>query len=71
MRDDVRTLKRRFVRDLGEGEVTAYEASDGVHAFLLFEWHEPERTEAFDLLSRWVDRYLHSYILPHLRLTQV
>ena len=56
MRDDVRTLKRRLVRDLGQREVTAYEAPDGVHAFLLFEWHEPERTEAFDLLSRWVDQ---------------
>jgi acetyl esterase/lipase len=56
MRDDVRTLKRRLVRDLGEGMVTAYEAPDAIHAFLLFAWHEPERTKGFELLSRWVDR---------------
>jgi hypothetical protein len=49
-------LKRRLVRDLGEGMVTAYEAPDAIHAFLLFAWHEPERTKGFELLSRWVDR---------------
>ena len=56
MRDDVRTLKQRFVRDLGEEKVTVYEAPDGVHDFLLFSWHEPERMEGFTLLGRWVDK---------------
>ena len=56
MRDDLRTLKERMVRDLGEGKVTAYEAPDGIHAFLLLEWHEPERTEVLGLISRWVDK---------------
>jgi len=56
IRDAVRTLKQRLVRDLGEGKVTAYEAPDGVHDFLTFTWHEPERTEVLGLLSSWVDR---------------
>jgi len=56
MRDDVRTLNQRLVRDLGEGKVTAYEAPDGIHDFLLTVWHEPERTEVFGLLSSWIDR---------------
>lgn len=55
MRDDVRTLKQRMVRDLGEKKVTAYEVPDGVHSFLLWKWHEPERSEIFGLLSDWVD----------------
>jgi len=56
IRDAVRTLKERMVRDLGEDKVTAYEAPDGVHDFLAFTWHEPERTEVLELLSSWVDR---------------
>lgn len=56
IRDSVRTLKQRMVRDLGEGVVTAYEAPDGVHDFLAFTWHEPERTEVLGLLSSWVDK---------------
>ena len=56
MRDDVRTLKERMVRDLGEEKVTAFEAPDAIHVFLLLEWHEPERTEGFGLISRWVDK---------------
>jgi acetyl esterase/lipase len=56
IRDTVRTLKQRLVRDLGDGQVTAYEAPDGVHDFLAFTWHEPEKTEVLGLLSSWVDR---------------
>lgn len=56
IRDAVRTLKQRLVRDLGEANVTTYEAPDGVHDFLAFTWHEPERTEVLELLSSWIDR---------------
>lgn len=56
IRDSVRTLKERLARDLGDGKVTYYEAPDGVHDFLAFTWHEPERTEVLGLLSSWVDR---------------
>jgi acetyl esterase/lipase len=56
MRDGVRTLKRRLVQGLGDGNITAYEAPEGIHAFLLLDWHEPEKAEALELLSRWVDQ---------------
>lgn len=56
IRDAVRTLKQRMARDLGDGRVTAFEAPGGVHDFLAFAWHEPERTEVLGLLSSWVDR---------------
>lgn len=56
IRDAVRTLRQRLVRDLGETNVTTYEAPDGVHDFLAFTWHEPERTEVLELISSWVDR---------------
>jgi acetyl esterase/lipase len=56
MRDDVRTLKERMVRDLGRDRVTAYEAPDAVHVFLLWKWHEPERSEGLELVSNWVDK---------------
>ena len=56
IRDPLRTLKQRMVRDVGEDKVTGYEAPDGVHDFLAFAWHEPERTEVLGLLSSWVDR---------------
>ena len=49
--DAVRTLKERMVCDLGEDNVTAYEAPNGVHDFLAFTWHEPKRTEVLGLLS--------------------
>ena len=55
MRDDARTWKEGLVRDLGEEKVTAYEPPDGVHVPLLFKWHEHERTQGLELLSRWVD----------------
>ena len=56
MRDDVRTLEHRLVRDLGQEQVTVYEAPDAIHVFLFFDWHEPERTEGFELIARWVDQ---------------
>ena len=56
LRDDLRTLKQRMVRDLGAGKVTAHEAPDAVHCLLLYPWPEPEKTEVLRLLSDWVDR---------------
>jgi acetyl esterase/lipase len=55
MRDELRTLKQRMVRDLGEGKVTAHEGPDGVHCFTLYPWDDPGKTEALRLLSEWVD----------------
>ncbi|KIJ59088.1 hypothetical protein HYDPIDRAFT_33534 [Hydnomerulius pinastri MD-312] len=56
--DQIRTLKKRMVTDMGEGygagKVTYYEAPDGVHVYPGFEFHEPERSEAYRTIAEWV-----------------
>lgn len=60
--DQIHTLKARMIRDLGEekgrpgddGKVTYYEAPDGVHAYPLFSWHEPEREETYRAIVEWL-----------------
>ncbi|PPQ63471.1 hypothetical protein CVT24_005128 [Panaeolus cyanescens] len=61
--DSIRTLKERMVRDLGEGngvregegKVRYLEAPDAVHDYLIFTWHEPERTQALKAINEWVN----------------
>ncbi|PPQ77958.1 hypothetical protein CVT25_015433 [Psilocybe cyanescens] len=43
--DSMVTLTNRLTYDLGSENVTFLEAKDATHDFLLFSWHEPERTE--------------------------
>jgi len=60
--DSIRTLRDRFFKDLGEGngvkegegKVRYYEAADGVHDYLVFPWHQPERKETLQAISEWV-----------------
>jgi acetyl esterase/lipase len=56
--DSIVTLKKRMVADMGEGDgegqVTYYEAPDAVHDYLIFLWHEPERTDTLQAISKWV-----------------
>ncbi|KAF8806420.1 alpha/beta-hydrolase [Phlegmacium glaucopus] len=60
--DSIRTLKDRMVRDLGEGngvkegegKVRYFEVPDGIHDYLVFPWHEPERTDTLVEINRWV-----------------
>lgn len=60
--DSISTLRERMVRDLGEGDGVApndgkvryYEAPDGVHDYLVFPWHEPERTDTYKELNKWI-----------------
>lgn len=60
--DRIRVLKDRMVIQLGsgdgvregEGKVKYYEAKDGVHDYLLFTWHEPERGETLKEIARWL-----------------
>jgi acetyl esterase/lipase len=54
--DMMRTLRDRLVCDIGEGEggVKYVEYPDAIHDFLIFNWHEPERTEALKELRMWV-----------------
>jgi acetyl esterase/lipase len=52
--DQIKVLKERMVKDLGEGNVKYCEAKDAVHDYLVFPWHEPERTETLKDIASWV-----------------
>ncbi|KAF9501579.1 alpha/beta-hydrolase [Pleurotus eryngii] len=62
--DQIKTFIDRMVSDLGhgdgvkddEGKVAWYEAPDAVHDFLIFAWHEPERTDALKAIAAWIDK---------------
>ncbi|PFH50285.1 hypothetical protein AMATHDRAFT_145470 [Amanita thiersii Skay4041] len=61
--DQIVTLRNRMVRDIGEGEgatdeegkVKFYVAPDAVHDYLIFEWHEPERTATYKEINEWIN----------------
>ncbi|KAH7908350.1 Alpha/Beta hydrolase protein [Hygrophoropsis aurantiaca] len=56
--DQIRTLVARMAGDMGEGagmgQVVYYEASDGVHVYPAFDFHEPERSETYRAIAQWV-----------------
>ncbi|KAF8161172.1 Alpha/Beta hydrolase protein [Crassisporium funariophilum] len=60
--DSIRTLKNRMIKDLGEGngvkegegKVRYLEAPDGIHDYVIFPWHEPERTNTLKEINKWV-----------------
>ena len=60
--DSIRTLRDRMVKDLGEGngvkegegKIRYLEVPDGFHDYLVFSWHEPERTSTLIEISKWV-----------------
>jgi acetyl esterase/lipase len=64
--DAIKTLKDRMVADLGEGngvmdgegKVRYFEAPDGIHDYLMFSIHEPERTDTFKEINQWVKAWL-------------
>jgi len=37
-----------------DGKVRYFEAPDGIHDYLVFTWHEPERTNTFKAINKWV-----------------
>lgn len=61
--DQIHTLRDRMVRDLGEGNgvqegegrVRYHEAPDGIHDYLVFTWHEPERSDTLRAIADWVE----------------
>ncbi|KAG9221038.1 hypothetical protein CCMSSC00406_0002362 [Pleurotus cornucopiae] len=62
--DQIKTFIDRMVSELGhgdgvkdgEGKVAWYEAPDAVHDFLIFAWHEPERTDTLKAIAAWIDK---------------
>lgn len=60
--DQIRTLRDRMIRDLGEGngvaegegKVRYFEAPDGVHDYLIFPWHEPEGKYTLEAIAEWI-----------------
>ncbi|KAG6911110.1 hypothetical protein DXG01_003850 [Tephrocybe rancida] len=51
--DQIITLRDRMVKDLGD-QVTYFEAKDAIHDYLVFQWHDPERTETLKAIAKWV-----------------
>ncbi|KAF9445331.1 alpha/beta-hydrolase [Macrolepiota fuliginosa MF-IS2] len=62
LRDQIRTFRDKLFRDLGEGngvrevegKTRYFEAPDGVHDYLAFPWHEPEREDTFKAIAEWI-----------------
>jgi len=60
--DEIKTLKSRMSRDLGEGDgvteedgkVKYVEEPDAVHAYVALAWHEPERGKTMKEVANWI-----------------
>ena len=64
--DDVVALAERM-KDDGV-DVTTDFPPDAVHAYPIFSWHEPERTESFIKCAAWLDEHLATTVAieqPH------
>ena len=51
--DSIRTLRDKMVADMGEDEVTYYEAPDGVHDYLIFPW-DPASPPTLKAIRQWI-----------------
>ncbi|KAG5634777.1 hypothetical protein H0H81_000802 [Sphagnurus paluster] len=51
--DQIATLRDKMIKDLGD-ELTYHEAKDGIHDYLVFQWHEPERSQTLKAIAEWV-----------------
>ena len=51
--DAMVVLKKRLIEDIGEENVTWFEAPEGTHDYLALAFHEPERTDTFKEIARW------------------
>ena len=51
--DSIRTLRDKMVADMGEDEVTYYEAPGGVHDYLVFSW-DPAGPPTLKAIQKWI-----------------
>ncbi|TFK53958.1 alpha/beta-hydrolase [Heliocybe sulcata] len=56
LRDQIRVLRDRMVRDIGEENVVYCEPPGAIHDFLWVPWVEPERTNAWHEIANWLSR---------------
>lgn len=54
MLDQVRTLKDRMKKDMGEHMVEYVEVKDGTHILLALPWYEEEKTMVYKQVREWV-----------------
>ncbi|TDL22625.1 alpha beta-hydrolase [Rickenella mellea] len=52
--DQIVTLKGRMEADMGKDNLRYFEAKDGVHDYLVFPWHEPERGQTLRAIAEWI-----------------
>lgn len=49
----MRVFRDMLERDIGK-DVTYYEHPGASHVFMLWPWHDPERTVGFERLKEWM-----------------
>ncbi|KIP06420.1 hypothetical protein PHLGIDRAFT_72685 [Phlebiopsis gigantea 11061_1 CR5-6] len=54
LRDQIRTLRAKMTADLGES-VEYHEFPDAIHDFIAMPIIEPERSQALEIIAKWVD----------------
>ena len=54
LRDTIRLLRDRFIKDLGEENVTYIEPAETVHMYTAFPFMEPERSDTFRQIDEWI-----------------
>ncbi|TFK53950.1 alpha/beta-hydrolase [Heliocybe sulcata] len=55
-RDQIRVLRDRMIRDMGEENAAYCEPADGIHDFLGMDWLEPERTNSWNEIAKWLNQ---------------
>ncbi|KAI0360114.1 alpha/beta-hydrolase [Trametes cingulata] len=59
--DPMRIARDRLREDIGTQNVDHVEFPDATHDFLLMAWHEPERTDALEVVARWVHKVVDGH----------
>ena len=54
LRDPTRLLRDRFIKDLGEENVTYVEPAEAPHMYAAFPFMEPERSDTFKQIDEWI-----------------